>query len=639
MSKQAEYLALANDALKGVGGKENVISVVHCATRLRFKLKDASKADREWLKAHPGIITVVESGGQFQVVIGNHVSDVYQELIQMSGLSGHSADDVTPKGNLFNVMVDLISGIFTPFLGVMAATGILKGVLSIASAYGWMDIKSGGYLILWAASDSLFYFFPIILGYTATKKFGGNPFIGMAIGGALTYPTSVKMFTDSLEPNFIAPDFFGLPITIINYPSSVMPIIFAAWLSCIIEKQAKKMLHDSVRNLLTPFFCLVIVVPLTFLVIGPVTTWLAGVMANGFFFIYNLSPAIAGVFMGTLWQVFVIFGLHWGFVPVMINNLPTLGYDPIVPLLLPAVMGQVGAVLGIMIIAREAKLKSLASSSFVSGIFGITEPAIYGVTLPLKRPFIFGCVGGAIGGGIIGFYQAKMYSTGLVNVLTLAQMIPPIAEGAEASGIDASVIGAAIGMFTSMMVACILTVLFGMPKQKNQEVTDKPIVEPNNLLTANSENAIKIYSPMKGQVIPLSETPDEVFASEAIGTGITIIPSDGLLVAPVDGVVSSVYKTLHAIGIETDSGCQILMHIGVDTVKLDGKHFTALVKEGDRVTAGKQLVKFDREAILAEGYSLATPVLITNTEDYADIVKTNAKQIQMGESLMLLIKK
>lgn len=637
MSKQAEYQALAKDALKGVGGKDNVITVVHCATRLRFKLKDPKKADKEWLKAHPGIITVVESGGQFQVVVGNHVSDVYQELIQLSGLSAHSAEDTGPKGNLFNVMVDLISGIFTPFLGVMAATGILKGVLSVASAYGWMDVTSGNYIILWAASDSLFYFFPIILGYTATKKFGGNPFIGMSIGGALTYPTVVKMFTD---PSVIPPDFFGLPITIIYYPSSVMPIIFAAWLSCIIEKQVKKILHDSVRNLLTPFFCLVIVVPLTFLVIGPVTTWLAGIMANGFFNIYNLSPTIAGVFMGTLWQVFVIFGLHWGFVPVMINNLPTLGYDPIVPLLLPAVMGQVGAVLGIMIIAREAKLKSLASSSFVSGIFGITEPAIYGVTLPLKRPFIFGCVGGAIGGGIIGFYQAKMYSSGLVNVLTLAQMIPPAVEGSVSSGIDSTVIGAAIGMVTSLAIACLLTIFFGMPKQKNApQNSSHPAQDSHEALTSNSTAAIKIFSPMNGQVIPLSETPDEVFASEAIGTGITIIPSEGRLVSPVEGVISSVYKTLHAIGIETESGCQILMHIGVDTVKLDGKYFTALVKEGDKVSVGTVLVNFDRDAILAEGYSLATPILITNTEEYADVVKTNATQIQAGESLMLLIQK
>ena len=345
-----EYKALAQDILNRVGGKENIVSLVHCATRLRFKLKDNGKADAEGLKANPGVIMVVESGGQFQVVIGNHVHDVWLAVRQEAGLSDDSepvAEEKAAKGSVLSQLIDIISGIFTPFIGVMAATGLLKGLLALAVSCGWLTPEQGTYKIWFAASDALFFFFPLFLGYTAGKKFGGNPFISMVIGGALTHPLMIQAFEASQAPGAAVEHFLGIPVTFINYSSSVIPIILASWVCCWLERKTNALLPSSMKNFFSPAICLAVVVPLTFLVIGPVATWLSHLLANGYQFIYAFAPWLAGAVLGAMWQVCVIFGLHWGLVPLMINNMTVLGHDSMLPIILPAVIAQVGAVLGI----------------------------------------------------------------------------------------------------------------------------------------------------------------------------------------------------------------------------------------------------------------------------------------------------
>ncbi len=345
-----EYKALAQDILNRVGGKENIVSLVHCATRLRFKLKDNGKADAEGLKANPGVIMVVESGGQFQVVIGNHVHDVWQAVRQEAGLSDDSEPtaESVEKGSLLGQIIDVVSGIFTPFIGVLAASGILKGMLALAVVCGWLTPQQGTYKIWFAASDALFFFFPLFLGYTAGKKFGGNPFVSMVIGGALTHPLMIQAFEASQAPGAAVEHFLGIPVTFINYSSSVIPIILASWVCCWLERKSNALLPSSMKNFFTPAICLAVVVPLTFLLIGPLATWLSHLLAQGYQIIYAVAPWLAGAAMGALWQVCVIFGLHWGLIPLMINNLTVLGHDSMLPMLLPAVMGQVGAVLGIL---------------------------------------------------------------------------------------------------------------------------------------------------------------------------------------------------------------------------------------------------------------------------------------------------
>ncbi|MGE0973207.1 PTS beta-glucoside transporter subunit IIABC (plasmid) [Klebsiella sp. WOUb02] len=628
-----KYKTFANEILEGVGGRGNVNSVIHCATRLRFKLKDHKKADAEALKNNAGVIMVVESGGQFQVVIGNHVSEVYQDLLDVSGIGERSAGNTEEtegesKENILSRFIDIISGIFTPLMGIMAASGILKGFLALCLACGWMSMDSGNYKLFFAASDSLFYFFPIILGYTAGKKFGGNAFVTMAIGGALVHPTMIEAFNATSAANYQPLHFIGIPITFINYSSSVIPIIFASWVSCRLEKPLKAFLHAHVRNFLTPAFCLLITVPLTFLLIGPVTTWLSHQLAHGYLLIYGASSTLAGGFMGAVWQVLVIFGLHWGFVPLMINNFSALGHDSMIACLTPAVLAQAGAALGVFLRTKDMKLKGIAGSAFPAGIFGITEPAIYGVTLPLRRPFILGCVGGALGGGIAGYFGTTQYSFGLPSIFTFTQIIP-------ASGIDISVWGGIIGTLVAFSFSALATWLFGVKQEAAPAETAPQVasVPAQAILRQQTINA-----PIHGEILPLEQVSDETFASGLMGKGIAIKPLTGRVVSPVNGTVASLFKTNHAIGLAADDGAEILIHVGINTVKLDGQHFTPRVKVGDEVKVGDVMVEFDQQAIEAAGYETTTPIIITNTEDYIDVLPVADGAVQESAPLLKLVR-
>lgn len=617
-----EYKALAQDILSRVGGKENIVSLVHCATRLRFKLKENKKADAEGLKTNPGVIMVVESGGQFQVVIGNHVHDVWQAVRNEAGLTDDSEPvaDTGEKTSVLGQVIDVVSAIFTPFIGVLAASGILKGLLALAVVCGWLVPQQATYKIWFAASDALFFFFPLFLGYTAGKKFGGNPFITMVIGGALTHPLMIQAFEGAQLPGAEASYFLGIPVTFINYSSSVIPIILASWVSCWLERKGNALLPSAMKNFFTPLICLVVVVPLTFLVIGPVATWLSQLLAHGYQIIYTVAPWLAGAAMGALWQVCVIFGLHWGLIPLMINNLTVLGQDSMLPMLLPAVMGQVGAALGIFLRTRDARQKVLAGSAVSAGIFGITEPAIYGLNLPLRRPFIFGCVAGAIGGAIVGLSDSHVYSFGFANIFTLAQMIPP-------QGIDATVWGGVAGIVAALVISCVLTFVAGLPGSRTE-----PAGVP---IGPVAENAI--LAPMSGTALALEQVPDSTFASGLLGQGVAIIPAVGKVIAPFSGEVASLFQTKHAIGLLSDSGIELLIHVGIDTVKLDGAPFTAHVKEGDRVKAGDLLLEFDRQAILDAGYDLATPIIISNSDDYRSVEIVSTSVVDAGQPLLSVI--
>lgn len=622
-----EYSVLAEEILSGVGGRDNVKSVMHCATRLRFKLKDTSQAHAEDLKRNPGVIMVVESGGQFQVVIGNHVGEVFKALQFEEGESKSAASEQEGKDNIFARFIDVISGIFTPFIGTMAASGILKGFLSLALVCHWISSDSGSYKVLFAGSDALFYFLPIILGYTAGKKFGGNPFITMAIGGAMIHPLMIAAFDSSLAADSITLDFFGLPLTFINYASSVIPIIFAAWVSCWLEKRIHQRLPGAVRNFLTPLICLMVIVPLTFLVIGPLATWASQQLANGYQYIHGVSPLVAGLFIGAFWQVCVIFGLHWGLVPLMINNMSVLGHDTLMSLILPAVMGQAGATLGVLLRTKDLKLKGIAGSAFTASLFGITEPAVYGVTLPNRRPFIFGCVGGAIGAAILGFYQTTTYSFGMASIFSFAQIIPP-------TGFDSSVTAAFIGTGVAFVFAAVATWLFGL-QAATAAVTDRQESNHVPAVVSSARGKEMLTSPLIGECIALADVSDATFASGVLGKGAAVIPQAGRVVAPCDGKVMSLFSTHHALGIQSHYGAEILIHVGIDTVKLNGQFFTPHVKVGDDVKQGDLLLEFDLRAITEAGYDLTTPVIVSNIEDYLDVIACATGQSVTEQSSLL----
>lgn len=632
-----KYEQLARDIIKHVGGKENVNSVVHCITRLRFKLKDESKANTEALKSMDDVVTVMKSGGQYQVVIGNHVPDVYKAVVEVGGFQNQSPieEEEGPKGSLFSRFIDIISSIFTPVLGVLAATGMIKGFNALFVALGWLDATSGTYQLLNAIGDSLFYFFPIFLGYTAIKKFGGSPFIGMAIGAALVYPTLstltagdplYSVFAGTMFESPIHITFLGVPVILMTYSTSVIPIIIAAFFAAKLEKFLKTVIPDVIKMFIVPLLTLLVIVPLTFILIGPIATWAGTLLGSATVAVYNLSPLVAGLFLGGFWQVFVIFGLHWGLIPVAINNLTSLGADPVLALVFAASFAQIGAVLAVFLKIKNQKIKTLSIPAFISGIFGVTEPAIYGVTLPLKKPFIMSCIGGGIGGAIMGVMGTQVYIIGGLGVFGYPSNISP-------EGITSGFYGSLIGTAVAFVVGFVLTYLFGGVNQA-VAATPQPEVTPvAEEVSATKVGQEQILSPLAGNVVKLSSISDAAFSSGSLGQGIAIEPTEGRLVAPVSGTVSALFPTHHAIGITTETGAEVLIHIGMDTVQLEGKHFKAHVTQGEFVEKGQLLIEFDIEAIKRSGRALTTPVIVTNRQKIAPI---QATRVLAGEPIFVI---
>ncbi|MEK4852544.1 beta-glucoside-specific PTS transporter subunit IIABC [Paenibacillus sp. FSL H7-0756] len=630
-----KYEALAKDIIKHVGGKENINGLSHCVTRLRFKLKNEAAANTDVLKNMDGIVTVIQSGGQYQVVIGNHVSEVYAQVMTAGGLQeGGSETASGEKMGLFNSFIDMISGVFSPTLGVLAATGMIKGFTALFLTVGLLTKESGTYQILNALGDCLFYFFPIFLGYTSAKKFGANIFIGMAIGATLVYPSFgsitaageplYTLFSGTIFESPVYITFLGIPVILMSYTSSVIPIIISTYIGSKLEAFFRKVTPSVVRTFLVPFFTLLVTVPLALIAIGPVSTWAGQLLGQGTLFLYNLSPVIEGLLVGAFWQVFVIFGLHWGLVPIALNNMAVLKSDPILAASFGASFAQTGAVLAIMLRTKNAKLKSLSIPAIISGIFGVTEPAIYGITLPRKKPFILSCVAAAVGGGIVGLMGTKGYILGGLGIFGIPSYISP-------DGMDKGFYGAIAAIVISFILGFILVFFSGF---KDEETADSKSGGTARSVLVKQET---VGSPLKGQVRALSELTDEAFSTGAMGKGIAIEPLEGKVYSPVDGVLTTLFASGHAIGITSDNGVDILIHVGKDTVKLKGKHFTPRAKQGDTVTKGQLLMEFDVAAIREAGYTLTTPVIISNSGDYLDVIETDKKSVDYRENLLTVM--
>ncbi|WP_348922425.1 beta-glucoside-specific PTS transporter subunit IIABC [Enterococcus rotai] len=629
MSKNQE---IAERVLTLVGGEENVNSVVHCATRLRFKLKDEGKADTEKLNQDSDVIQVVQSGGQYQVVIGSHVSDVYKELMAHSNLGDDDSEkDEGPKGNIFNQLIDIISSIFTPFLGAMAGAGVLKGFLTLALTLNWLTVESGVYVVLFAIADGIFTFLPILLAFTAAKKFKTNQFLAVCLAMALVHPSISALAGQTLS-------FAGIPVIIgaSAYTSSVIPIILAVYVQSYVERFFKKIIPSFLQIICVPLAVFLVMAPVTFIAIGPIGTILGDLLGKGYNGIYGISPIIAGAVMGGLWQVFVMFGMHWGFVPIMMLNLSQAGggVDTMAPMLLPAVLAQGGAALAVFFMTKNVKLKGLALSSTMTSVFGITEPTVYGVTLPLKRPFIAACIGGAVGGAFIGFSHVQNYVFGLISLLSLPGFIPQ--DTKDTSGLIAAVIGTAI----AFVIAFVLT--FILKFEDKPEAGSETATKGNNSNLAtqhgNKNDKIVLTSPITGTIVPLDKVEDQVFSSGALGKGIAIEPTLGELYAPANGEITTLFPTGHAVGITTEEGAEVLMHIGMDTVEMDGDGFEILVKQGDKVKQGDLLVKFDIEKIKAAGHPVVTPVVVTNSGDYLDVLDMDQTDILHGEDFLAIVR-
>lgn len=621
-----DYEKLAVDIIDAVGGKNNIIKASRCATRLRLVLKETTNEAKENVSNLTGVITVVESGGQFQVVIGTHVGKVFDKVASELNLDSNAIEDA-PKASVLNRIIATMSAVFAPFIYILAAAGILQGCLILVNMANPSFSSTGTYEVLSFMSWAPFTFLPIFIAITASKHFKCNTFIAVACCAALVSPTWAEIASRIADGESIK--FLGISLAETTYTSSVLPPLFLVWILSYVEKFVDKRLPDVVKALFTPFICMIVMVPLTILVIGPLSDSLATGIANGYNALYNFAPAVAAAVIGGLWQIVVIFGVHWGVTPMCLANYDLYGMDTFQAFQTMAVIAQAGAVLGVFIKARNKKTKNMALSAGITGIFGITEPAIYGVNLRFKKPFICGCIAGAIGAVVGSFFNIAYYAyAGLPGLLTVVNAITP--------NNSKSIIGMLIGAAISFFGAIILVQVIGFGEKETEEKNENNDVNVNEGQPILNMGIKEIKSPISGKVIELEKVNDPVFSSGAMGKGVAIEPIDNKVYAPFDGVIEFIADTKHAIGLLSDDGVEVLIHVGMDTVKMNGKGFDVKTKVNSKVKAGDLLLEFDKSVIEKEGYSLITPIVITNADNYEDKQLNINKEVESGNTIINL---
>ena len=604
---KTDYAALAPRLLEQVGGEANISAMSHCATRMRFVLKDESKAATESIKGLEGVVTVVQAGGQYQVVIGNDVPILYEGLVKLvPGLGAESGEGGSGKNrNPLDAFIALVSAIFSPMLWTLAGTGLFKAFLAMFVTFGWISNASDTYTVLYAASDAFMNFLPLVLAVTAARHFKTNQFTSMAIAGALVYPSIIAM-NDGAPHTFI-----GIPLVIMSYTSSVLPIIVAVWVQGYVERLCNNYIPSSFRNFMTPWITVLVMVPLTLLTIGPVTTVVANGIASGVKWLFVAAPVIGGLVIGGFWQVFVMFGLHWGLVPIMTQEITSNGYSLIYGPIEAAVMAQAASTLAVMIRTRDKKTRELAGPASLSGLLaGVTEPAIYGINLPRKLPFYFGIVGGAVGGALGAIAGGRVEQAGVF----------PSLIGVPAYLGTPNFVLWLIGVILAAVIAFTLTFLFGVKDDDAAGEPDSPSALTAAEDTAGAEPTTAALAPVAGTATPLEKVADPVFSSGALGSGVGILPTEGRVVAPVAGTVITAMDSGHAYGIKTDDGVEVLIHIGLDTVNLKGEGFSPKVSTGQRVDRGDPLVDVDLAAVREAGYDPTTILVVTNTASLAAVV-------------------
>lgn len=645
--------SLAERIVAGVGGAANILGLEHCVTRLRFVLRDRAKVDREAIASLPDVLNVVDRGGQLQIVIGDAVPEVYgaiRSLPELASLADGGAL-TGPRRSATDRVFGLITGTFHPLLPALVGSSMVKTFLVLAVQFGWLSRDTATYAILAATANAAFYFLPVLVGITASRKLGANPYVGGVIAAALLEAN----FT-GIGPTGTHASFLGLPVVLIDYAQSVLPPIMAAVGLSLLEGRLRRMLPRSLHLVLVPAICLAVLVPATVIVFGPLGTYAGEAVSSAIERIWALSPAVAGALMGGFWQVFVIFGVHWGFVPVIVNDMAVQGYSLLTGPLVAAVLAQGAAAVAVLIKTRDARLRELAGAASVSAfVAGVTEPAIYGVTLPLRRPFVYACIGGAAGGAIAAIGGSAADSFILPGLITLPAYLTFGSFPLQLAGTG-----------TAIALTLLLTLTLGFkdvpaPAGETARIPDEspgageggraggadmhppspsardetgrvpPAAGP---VASTGAGALDVLAPFGGLVLALSTVPDPVFASGLLGSGVAIRPTEGLVRSPVAGTVTSVARARHAVGVTSADGVDVLIHVGIDTVQLAGKHFEALVTQGQAVRPGDALLRVDMDALLAGGYDTTTPVLITNAPAFRSVEVVAEGAVAAGDRLI-----
>lgn len=607
------YDSLAKEIVEKVGGVENINSLFHCVTRLRFRLKDSSKADRESIKNIQGVLSVVEGNGQFQVVIGNHVTDVFETVLNIfPAIKSESmnADDVEEKlsGNILTRMFNTMSSIFNPIIIALAGAGMIKALLVILTTYGFMDNTGSTYKILSAAGNSVFYFLPLFLAFSTAKTFKVNQFIAVAIVGALMEPN----FSGLMQATGDVVDFFGIPVVLMGYSGTVIPAILTIWVYSYVEKFLKKFIPKSIEIFTLSAVALLVMVPLAVIVIGPIGVTLGNGMGDLINFLSDKSGLLAGLVVGAGWTFLVMMGIHWGVVPIMINNIANQGYDVIRPMIAAATFASAGVALGVVLRSKKKETRAFAASTMIPALLGgITEPIVYGLAVKYKKPLISLTISGGIAGAFMGMFQTKA----MVYVFPALTTLPAFFG-------DTFVIYL-IGIAMAFTLSAVLTYILGFDEDESKH--KKSSLKPSELAAC-----------VKGEMIPLENVNDPVFSSKTMGDGVAFIPEVGEITSPVDGTVEVAFPTGHAIGLKSNDNFEVLIHVGINTVELNGECFKLLVKQGERVTRGQKLIEFDLNKIKEKGYDTTTMLLITEANNKT-LKKENYRNVANEDKVLELI--
>lgn len=626
-----DYKKVAEKILERVGGKNNVQGLVHCMTRLRFKLKDESIVDDELVKKTKGVMGIMKKGGQYQIIIGNEVGAVYKEICQL----GDFQSDSTPKNEkqkenqgVVSSILDTISGIMSPVIPAIIGAAMIKVLLTVLPMIGILSESSETYKLLAAIGDGAFFFMPVLIAMSAAKKFNTNSYYAVSIALIILHPNFISLLNNAKEAGTTVAFFGFIPVTYASYSYSVIPIILSVWALSYIEVFVDKITPNITKNFLKPMLVVLITAPIVMVAIGPLGTIFGNVLSSIVYFIHDKLGFISVGLVAAVFPFIVMTGMHHTFTPIKLGMIATTGFEGFICIAeFCSNMAQGAAALAVSIKSKNKDLKQTSgSSAFSALVAGITEPALYGTTLRLKRPMIGACIGAGLGGLVGGFFNLKCYGIATPAIVTLPQYIE--------KGNPKSIIYALITLLVTIIGSFIATYLIGFEDPIEEDDEDEDL---NIKISEPLNTGIKICSPLEGDLVELSKVNDATFASGVMGKGAAIIPSKGQLVSPFDGTIEAFFNTHHAMGLKSEDGVEVLIHVGIDTVELGGKYFTPKKKQGDTIKANEVILEFDIEAIKNEGYDVITPIIITNSDNYMDIILENERKINKNENIMTVI--